>query len=300
MGIGPARDFGAITKRAYVLDVEQGRWSPLPDVPGSVGRIAATAQVMGERAYLFGGYSVARDGKETTSPAVDILDIRAAGYSRGADIPVPVDDSVSGVWRDSRIYLVGGWSVSDNVAAVQIYDPASDTWAVASQMVGAPVFGHSGGIVRDVIVYCGGARVQASGTPKYVANEECYRGDINPSEPTSVMWRRIANHPGPSRYRAAAGPVETADLAGIMFVGGTSNPYNYNGVGYDSAPSEPEMSSWIYDTGRDTWVEGPRLTTPTMDHRGLVFTSGAWWTVGGYGSGQKVQRSVTRLVPSRP
>lgn len=300
MGLGPARDYAAITRHAYVFEEEKDGWSALPDVPGAVGRIAATAQAAGDRVYLLGGYSVAKDGKETTSPTLDIFDVRRSRYSRGTDIPVPVDDSVSGLWRDSLIYLVGGWSVSNNVAAVQIYDPAHDTWAAASPIVGAPVFGHSGGIVRDVIVYCGGARVQASGTPRYVVNEECYRGDINAREPTSVLWRRIANHPGPARYRAAAGPVETGGLTGILFAGGTSNPYNYNGVGYDGRPSEPETTSWIYDIERDAWVEGPRVVPSSMDHRGLVFAGGAWWTIGGMGPGQQVRASVTRLVIAHP
>ncbi len=297
MGIGAGKDFRSITRRAYALDVKGGRWEPLPDVPGPVGRIAATAQTLGDRVYLFGGYSVAEDGKETTSQAVDIYDVRDKGYSRGADIPVPVDDSVSGVWRDRLIFLVGGWSVSNNVAAVQIYDPASDRWMAGSPILGAPVFGHAGGIARDVIVYCGGAREQAPQLPKYVVNPECYRGDINPADPAKVIWRRIANHPGPSRYRAAAGPVEAGGVVGVMFVGGTSNPYNYNGTGYDQRPSEPEATTWIYDLERDAWVEGPRLGSPSMDHRGLVGAQGAWWTIGGFGAGQAVSAAVTRLSP---
>jgi len=298
LGLGAGKDFRAITTRAYALDVKPGRWERLPDVPGPGGRIAATAQALGDRVYVFGGYAVAADGKETTSPAVDIYAVRERRYSRGADIEVPVDDTVSGVWRDRLIFLVGGWSASANVDAVQIYDPAHDRWARATPIVGTPVFGHAGGIVRDAIVYCGGAKMQAPQSPKYAANSECYRGDIDPEEPKRVAWRRIAHHPGPARYRAAAGPVQTGGVVGVMFVGGTSNPYNYNGVGYDGQPSEPEATSWIYDIERDLWVEGPRLVTPSMDHRGLVSIAGAWWTIGGFGVNQTVLANVTRLSPA--
>lgn len=299
LGLGPGKDFRAITTRAYALDVKQGGWEQLPDVPGSVGRIAATAQSLGPRVYLFGGYSVAADGKETTSAAVDVYDVRERRYSRGADMPTPVDDAVSGVWRDLLIFLVSGWSSSNNVDAVQIYDPAHDRWMRATPIPGTPVFGHAGGIARDVIVYCGGARVQTPKSPKYVANAECYRGDIAPEDPTRVAWRRIAHHPGSARYRAAAGPVQTGGVVGVMFVGGTENPYNYNGVGYDGRPSEPEAASWIYDLERDAWIEGPRLTSPSMDHRGLVSIGGAWWTIGGFGAGQTVSVGVTRLSSAR-
>ena len=304
LGLGAGKDFQAITTHAYALvvkdDVKDSAWERLPDVPGPVGRIAATAQGFGERVYLFGGYSVAKDAKETTSPAVDIYSVRERRYTRGAAIPLPVDDSASGVWRDRLIFLISGWSVANNVDVVQIYDPAKDTWSQASKIPGHPVFGHAGGIVRDAIIYCGGARVQAPKTPKYVINEECFRGDIDPQDPTRVAWRTIATHPGAARYRAAAGPVKRGGIVGVMFVGGTANPYNYNGVGYDGNPSEPESTSWIYDIEKNSWVEGPHVTAPSMDHRGLVAAGGGWWTIGGFGPGQVVSASVYRLLRQVP
>ena len=205
--------------------------------------------------------------------------------------------SVSGLWRGQSIYLVGGWSKSDNVSAVQIYDPARNTWLAATSIVGTPVFGHAGAIVGDTIVYCGGARVQAPKVPKYAPADECYRGDIDPDRPTHIAWHRIAAHPGPSRYRAAAGPIEIGTLTGVLFVGGTANPYNYNGTGYDGQPSAPIGTSWIYDIEADRWVDGPGLIEPTMDHRGVVEAGGAWFVVGGFAAGQTVTAAVSRLAP---
>lgn len=297
LGIGPGRDWRAIHQRAYQFDINRGTWERLPDVPGRAGRLAATAQVWGDRVYVFGGYEVAGDGAETSAPATDIYEVAARRWTRGADIPTAVDDSVSGVWRGRLIYLVGGWSKSDNVSLVQIYDPARDIWQPATSIIGTPVFGHSGAIVNDTIVYCGGARVQTPKVPKYVPADECYRGDIDPDRPAQIAWRRIAAHPGPPRYRAAAGPVEIGQLAGVLFVGGTANPFNYDGIGYDGQPSEPLASSWIYDIGADRWMDGPRLTGPTMDHRGVVRAGGAWFVVGGFAAGQTVTTAVSRLIP---
>lgn len=295
LGLGAAKDFRAITRHAYALDLRKGVWERLPDVPGDVGRIAATAQSVGAHIYLFGGYSVAEDGKETTHATVEVYDVAARRYSRGSETPVPVDDAVSGVWRDRLIFLIGGWSRSDNVDAVQVYDPATDKWRRATSIPGTPVFGHAGAIAGDVIVYCGGARVQAPRLPKYVANAECYRGDIDPRDPTQVAWRLIAHHPGPPRYRAAAGAIRKGGMTGVMFVGGASSPYNYNAVGYDGRPVEPLADAWIYDIHRDTWSPGPHLSVPSMDHRGLLSLGGFWWMVGGFGSGQAVSKGVTRL-----
>ncbi len=295
LGIGAARDYRAISTAAFALDVEAGRWERLADVPGQVGRLAATAQAIGTRVYIFGGYEVAADGRETTSPATDIYLTGQARYARGADAPTPLDDTVSGVWRDRLIYLVSGWSTDRTVDTVQAYDPEGDRWLAATPIPGTPVFGHAGGLVGDTLVYCGGAKMLGAVTPKYGASAECYRGDIDPDDPAIIAWRAISPHPGPARYRAAAGPVRTAAMTGILFVGGTANPYNYNGIGYDGQPATPEAASWIYDIGRDVWVAGPTFEAPTMDHRGLVSAGDAWWTIGGFAGAQDVTTRVTRL-----
>jgi hypothetical protein len=300
LGIGPGRDDRAISLRAYALDVKTSRWERLPDVPGTVGRLAATAQVLEGRVFLFGGYEVASDGSETTSPATDIYHVGERRYSRGRDAPVPLDDSVSGVWRNRLIYLVSGWSTNRTVPTVAVYDPAADTWAEATPIPGTPVFGHAGGLIDDTIVYCGGARMLgADRAPKYGPTAECHRGDIDPAQPTTIRWRAITHHPGATRYRAAAGPVRTSTHRGILFVGGTTNPYNYNAVGYDGRPAEPDPTSWLYDVATDQWVAGPRLEVATMDHRGLVGAGGAWWIIGGFGAGQTVSAHVARLALER-
>lgn len=300
LGLEPGKDPRAITTQAFALDVERGHWETLPAVPGRVGRLAATAQAVGDRVYVFGGYEVAADGRETTSPATDIYVASERRYMRGADQPVPLDDAVSGVWRDRLIYLVSGWSTDRTVSTVQAYDAAADRWVAATPIPGTPVFGHAGGLIDDTIVYCGGARMLDAGPPKYGISHECFRGDINPSDPGSIAWRAIATHPGAPRYRAAAGPVRTPDTTGIMFVGGTANPYNYNGIGYDGRPAEPEAATWMYDVRRDTWVAGPGLDRPTMDHRALVHAADAWWVVGGFTGRQSVTTHVTRLSTSTP
>ena len=296
LGIGASRDYTAISRRAYALDVSTGVWERLPDVPGPAGRLAATAEAVGGQVYLFGGYEVAADATETTSPAVDIYDIRERRYTRGRDAPTPVDDAVSGVWRGRLVYLVGGWSMDRTVRDVQFYDPRGDAWSAATSLTGTPVFGHSGALVRDTIVYCGGAKMNAPAAPKYLPSAECHRGDIDASDPSRVDWKPIAALPGLPRYRMAAGPVDAGDMVGVLFVGGTTNPYNFDGMGYDGRPSAPEAASWLYDVEHDRWLPGPTLAAPTMDHRGAVQGGGSWFVIGGMEAGQRVTSRVTRLA----
>ena len=125
LGIDSTKRPSGVTSRSFKWSVGGTAWRPVPPPPGP-GRLAATAQPVRGAIYLFGGYTVAADGSERSLPNVDILEPSSDTWRRGAPIPVPVDDAVSGVWRDSLVYLISGWHDRDNVANVQIYDPAAD------------------------------------------------------------------------------------------------------------------------------------------------------------------------------
>ena len=74
---------------------------------------------------------------------------------------------------------------------------------------------------------------------------------------------------------------------GILFLGGTDNPYNYNGIGYDGVPSEPLDQAILLDIETLTWreVEAP---FPAMDHRSLAVAGAKEARVGGMSAGQVV------------
>lgn len=292
LGIGEKKTYDAITRAAFLLDTSTGEWSALPPVPGGAGRLAASAAGIRGRVYLFGGYTVNAQGKEVTVGNVDIYDPVSRAWSRGADIPVPVDDSVLGVYRDRYVYLVSGWSQSDNVPNVQVYDTVKDEWRQATPIPGRAVFGHAGAVLGNVIVYVDGAyRNPAGAKPRYVASDECWVGRISRRDPAKIQWSRLPKHPGPARYRIAAGGSPRNQR--VYFSGGTDNPYNYDGVGYDGRPAEPVAVTfaWNVDAGRWETVQDS-VPAPTMDHRGLLVTSSGLVRVGGMEASQKVSRRV--------
>jgi N-acetylneuraminic acid mutarotase len=301
LGIDSTKAWDGRLSIALRWDVGSAEWRPVRAVPGE-GLLAATAQTVRGRVYLFGGYTVAEDGSEHSLPNVDIYDPETDQWSSGAPMPVPVDDAVSGVWRDSLIYLVSGWHDRDNVDDVQIYDPAADRWMTATPIPGAPVFGHTGGIAGNTIVYIDGTRTLPEGRPRFRIEGSAWAGDIDPDHPEVIRWRRLPPHPGPALYRGAAAGVSNR---WVFFVGGSDNPYNYDGQGYDGVPSEPRAGAFAWDAQHGRWFTLPALSVATMDHRGIAILGPELFLVGGMESGQRVTRRVVRahladLLSTRP
>ena len=295
LGLDSTRVWSGVTSAAYAWRVGDGTWRTVAPVPGA-GRLAATAQAVGGRIYVLGGYTVAEDGGERSVPDVDVYDPASDTWSRGADIPLPTDDAVSGLWRDSLIFLVSGWHDTGNVADVQLYDPANDRWRAATPVPGPPVFGHSGAVVGDLILYVDGVGIR-SGKPRFVLEAGAWAGDIDPADPTSIRWRRLGAHPGPPVYRGAG-----AAWNGRLFVaGGSDNPYNYNGVGYDGRLSEPLAQLLSFDPARGAWATLPGPPVASMDHRQMAVAGGYVFLVGGMEAGRKVswRAWVARLAESR-
>ena len=115
---------------------------------------------------------------------------------------------------------------------------------------------------------------------------EAWLGEIDPTDPARISYRRLPQLPGRGHYRMAA----SGDAANrrVLFVGGTARAYNYSGIGYDGQPAAPSahVFAWLLDEER--WQAYPDKPTSTMDHRGLVAWEDDWITIGGMGSAQRV------------
>lgn len=295
MGIGPKKTWDAITNASYGLDIESGKWTELIPPPGPVGRIAAGAAGVREHVFLFGGYIVDGQGSETTAPDVAAFRPLTGHWFRGADIPVPVDDFVIGAYRDRYVYLVSGWSKTDPVRNVQVYDAEKNRWLQATPIPGIPVFGHAGALVDDTIVYVDGAYRNPSGKPRYIASDECWMGKIDHHDPTKIQWSKLPAHPGTARYRTAAGGSEKEQK--IYFSGGTDNPYNFDGIGYDGNPSVPSPVTFAFNLKTGKW-ESVNEHTPNsiMDQHSLTVLPNALVMAGGMDKDQQVTPRVTVIA----
>jgi len=292
-GLGEGRGHDDTLALTFVLDAESHAWRQAPPVPGGVGRLAAAAASIGGLAYIFGGYTVAVDGSEVSTTWVHSFDPVSAKYRQRAGMAVPVDDAVAVAYEDRYVYLISGWHDLGNVNLTQRYDTETDRWVQATPIPGAAVFGHAGGIVGNKLFYCDGVAIRpfADRSRDFVASDACFLGIIDADDGRRIDWRRVAPHPGLPRYRMAAAGVASHNA--VLFLGGSENPYNYNGIGYDGEPSVPAANALLFDLETLNWSVLSQSNAATMDHRGLVPLGKRWLTIGGMLAGQQVTDRVT-------
>jgi len=295
-GLKSGKTHADVTAGAFAVNLATGERRKLPPLPDGRGRLASVAVAVDGRIYIFGGYTVASDGSEVSTPEVFAFDPVANSYARRAPMPIPVDDGVAFAYG-ALIYLVSGWHNDGNVAAVQIYDTKADTWSRASDYPGTPVFGHAGGRVDRAIVIIGGVTAEklATGKNKYTTSEEGWFGEIDERDPKVIRWLPLRAPPVRARYRIAA--VGSKALEAVVFSGGAENPYNYNGIGYDKSPSAASDSVFALDVLTGQWRVYPKKARATMDHRGLVEWKGQFCTIGGMQDPQRVAADVDCVTP---
>ncbi|QDP03051.1 Kelch repeat-containing protein [Thalassotalea sp. PS06] len=297
MGLGAGKTYKDVHNKAFALKLGDSKWKQISSVPATLklpGRLASVAVGVNEYAYIFGGYTVAEDHQEISSPDVFRYDISNDRYERLAPMPVPVDDSVALVYKQRYIYLISGWHNAGNVNLVQIYDIVTDTWQQGSPFLGQAVFGQAGAISGEQMIICDGVKVVPREMQRrvYAAVAQCLIGKIDANDPLKIDWRLLPHPTSIARYRMAA-----ASLNGdFVFIGGSDNPYNYNGIGYDGNPSKASSDIWVYSLQKNAWqVIGAGDTDSvkaTMDHRGLLTVGRHLLTIGGMNSEQQVLSDV--------
>jgi len=295
LGLGGGKTWQDISAGVAVFKPAAQNWLELAPVPGHAGRLAASAVSAAGAAWLFGGYTVAADGSEKSTAGVYRVRPGEDQLQWVTDMPVPVEDAVLLTYRDRYIYLVSGWHDLGNVNLVQVLDTRTIQWAQATPWPGAPVFGHAGGISAGQMLICDGVRIQypADDAPReFLPSDECWLGGIDTKNYRRIKWQTIPAHPGAPRYRMAA---TGNDNQHVVFAGGSSNPYNFNGVGYNGKPAEAEASVFSYSFKTGKWRGHGKLPTATMDHRGLPYADGWYYLIGGMQNQQTVVPDVYRF-----
>ena len=307
-GIDETKQWSGIHKRAFRYNVNADTWETIPELPSGNGRIAAGASTVNNKIYIIGGYEVFADGHEVSYDKVHIYDPETNSYlPDGAAIPIPIDDHVQAIYKDSLIYVVTGWSNNNNVNAVQIYDPANDTWSVGTSVPNNgvweyKVFGASGAILGDTIYYTGGAKFGSN----FPMTSALRKGAINPDDPTEITWSTEFNTIAKT-YRAGIAVYDPTYSNGefvveqMLIIGGASTSYNYDGLAYSNGQGvEPVSTLSELAYGKLFTVDSTENSLPIMDLRGVGYWTDDLWTLhaivaGGMLSDQTVSNKTSLM-----
>lgn len=192
------RTTGGYTNQTQIYDITAGSWTAGPTNPYGCGAYG-TAQGVNGKYYRLGG----TDSWPTALNRVDIYDPGATSWSSGAACPMGNMDQVSGVYKDSLIFTLGGGNWGGTVTPhtnVYFYDTYLDTWTQATSMTGVGRGCAAGGVIDTfAIVACG-----YDGSSTY--RNDYIVGIINPNNCSQITWGSPATIPGMvGRYRVPSG-----------------------------------------------------------------------------------------------
>lgn len=284
-GIDTSKIYSGIHNRSFKYDVSADIWTEVASLPDSMTKIAAAASFVNGKIYIIGGYSVFSNGNEVSSNRVHVYNPVTDSYeANGASIPIPIDDHVQCVYKDSLIFVVTGWSNTANFPTVQIYNPLLDQWQNGTFVPTTfqyEAFGASGYIVGDTLYYHGGAAVGSFAARKFIR-----KGYINPNNPTDITWELMGEAPGDPGYRAACSG--TADR--VFWVGGSPISYNFDGIAYNgSGGVNPSARILHFNPQDSTYLDEVNQPYGVMDLRGIAKLSNNRWVIcGGMDTNQMV------------
>jgi hypothetical protein len=292
-GIDTTKLYSGIHLKSYRYNTLTDAWDTIAPLPDTLGKIAAGASTVNNMVYIIGGYHVFSNGSEISSDKVHRYDpVNNVYLSDGAAIPIPIDDQVQAVWRDSLIFVVTGWSNNGNKPDVQIYNPYTDTWAAGTSTPNNNTyisFGASGVIIGDTIYYNGGV----AGSFSFTSRPYLRKGIIDPANPTNITWSYPDDNPGDKGYRMAAASYGNK----CFWIGGAGVAYNYDGIAYNgSGGVDPLHRILHYDVVDQYWYEGLGAPYGIMDLRGIARISPTKFIIcGGMEAGQQVTNRAFEL-----
>lgn len=292
-GIDETKLFSGIHKRAFKYDIENNSWEILPPLPTGNGRIAAGASTVKDKIYIIGGYEVFADGGEISVDLVHVFDPTTDTYLvDAAPIPVPIDDHIQAVWRDSLIYVVTGWSDVTNVPDVQIFDPSLNSWQEGTPVPNTntyKVFGSSGSIVGDTIYYSGGVRIVGGG---FASSNVIRKGVINPDNPSEITWSHRTSFDAIG-YRMGAA---VWNEARPIWIGGSEDAYNFDGISYIFGTGVEPYQRILELRPETNRLEETIFELPIMDIREVAQVDPNTIIIcGGMTQGQQVTNSTFRV-----
>ncbi|MGH3448779.1 MAG: Kelch repeat-containing protein, partial [Nocardioidaceae bacterium] len=221
-------------------------WEPATDYPTVVAGNAVGYH--DGTVYSVGGYT--RSGPTAAGYSYEA---ESGRWSPMADMP-RARESAAGEFLGGKLYVAGGWSVTEHVRAdMDVYDPHTNTWSAGPHLPTAAA--GSGTAVLDGKLYVvGGCR------------GSCGKQFVLRYDPDTRSWSTLAHYPRDTARLACGGIDGKVYCAGGATDGGSS------------------ARTYAYDPGTDTWTRKADLP---IDLWGMASTvsSGTLMVSGGVTGG---------------
>ncbi|XP_075995447.1 kelch-like protein 31 [Genypterus blacodes] len=123
----------AYSRSVARYSVETDSWSE--KAPLETPRGWHCSSTLGGKVYVVGGSQLGPGGERVDVLSVEVLTPESGTWSRAA--PLPLGVSTAGLSPlAEKLYLLGGWNEAEKryKAAVQKYDPATDSWSMAEEL----------------------------------------------------------------------------------------------------------------------------------------------------------------------
>lgn len=186
----------------WALDPETGEWTARAPMP--TARSGGGAAVIDGKIYVAGG-------RPPAGHDFAVYDPRADTWTVLPDLPTPRNHLAVGA-IDGKLYVAGGrfggGFNSERTAALEVYDPATNTWSS-----GAPMPGPRGGVAS---VVANGCLFVIGGEGNY-ADPRGLSAENEAYDPRTDSWISLAPMPTPTH-----GLIGGAFLDGVIYLPGGS------------------------------------------------------------------------------
>lgn len=172
----------------------------------------------------------------------------AEGFSPAASMHQARFGHTATLLGNGKVLVAGGGTIDDILASSELYDPATDRWAVVGSLAHAREYHAATLLASGKVLVTGGSD---AGTP--LDSAEIF-------DPATNTWSAAASmHLARVRHTAQLTP------AGTVFVAYGMTAAN---------DSSPTGSTEIYDPATDAWANGPSGPVARAFHQGALLSDG--------------------------
>ncbi len=241
---------GAYVDSCLGYDLTGNVWINYAHMPGAA--VYGASVTSGGKIYVMGSWSLNTNNY--------IYDIAANSWTSGAAVPYGVQSPCGVAYKGSHIYLLGGGNGASWTAVnyVQVYDIAANSWSQATPLPAGRIGGAAACIGDRYLVYSVGRSGQG--------RSNTWVGEIDPCDPTVVVWKEAAPCP-----TGGASRVGYATLDDALFIAG----------GFDSTATSYRTTTLVYNLEHDAWLSLANKLTASANFNCAVGPNGVY-TPGGY------------------